>query len=239
MLQSPLDLSTPILTGSNYTLSPVCDLSSTLVTPVSPKHRRSYATSGRSVSQKFRNSTRGSLVADRHGNAISQLFIEGETSGQPPGPVRRATTTSAPSTSSSTSNAVIKERLPTKRLPVRPGGDSILESAFQDDANTWRRVVLENIMRSSFYHNDELEPDDLGINDSITMGYGRRGKSIFGVFVQEVEKGEWKCLFSGRGRFCSNSPTFKRFERAIEHVRSHLNHRPYACTGECNLGATW
>jgi hypothetical protein len=31
---------------------------------------------------------------------------------------------------------------------------------------------------------------------------------------------------------------FKRFERAVEHVRSHLNHRPFRCDSSCNSGVT-
>ena len=139
------------------------------------------------------------------------------------------------STAVPTSSLVIR-RTATKRLPIRPDCAVILESAFKDDSNTWRRIVLENIMRSSFFHDNEMEPEDQGHNDPITMGYGKEGQSIYCVFVQEEKKGEWNCLFRVGGG-CAT--TFKRLERAIEHIRSHLNHRPYPCTGECNQGPTW
>jgi len=27
------------------------------------------------------------------------------------------------------------------------------------------------------------------------MGYGKKGQSLYGVFIQEEKKGEWTCLF--------------------------------------------
>jgi hypothetical protein len=94
-------------------------------------------------------------------------------------------------------------------------------------------------MRSSFFHENELEPKDQGEDDPITMGYGKKGCSIYKVFVREVKKGEWQCLFDISGRLCPGSITFRRLEWAIDHIRSHLNHRPYACTGKCTQGASW
>jgi hypothetical protein len=208
---------------------------------MSPLRRGSYSTSGPEASQPFLGSNRREMVAGSHRNELSQRRLAERTSGRPPGggarPMRMIASMASTSTAVSDSTLVI--RTPTKRLPIRQDGAVILESAFQDDTNPLHRVILENIMRSSFFHEHEMEPKDQGPNDPITMGYGKKGYSVYGVFVQEVKKGEWQCLFEISGRPCSSSTTFKRFERAIEHIRSHVNHRPYACTGECNQGVTW
>jgi hypothetical protein len=82
------------------------------------------------------------------------------------------------STSTAVSDSTLVIRTPTKRLPIRQDGAVILESAFQDDTNPLHRVILENIMRSSFFHEHEMEPKDQGPNDPITMGYGKKGYRV-------------------------------------------------------------
>jgi hypothetical protein len=128
------------------------------------------------------------------------------------------------------------------------------------------------------------------------MGLGVKGKSVYTVFLEQIEKSAWKCLFGanvvdstgaggtppgtasntvgiagganddltgtsdligadgsnpgangttgnvGTGATagkCGSVATFKRLERALDHVRSHLNHRPYGCKGECQKGESW
>lgn len=169
-----------------------------------------------------------------------QLWYGGEHPGQPPGHKRGPTRTrrTFASTSAARTMPSIAKRSPI-RFPDWPKRNNILDNFFRDDANPWRRAVLDNILHSSFYNNDEMEPDDKGATDPITMGYGTRGRSIYGVFIEEVGKGEWKCLFRTAGKPCAVATVFKRFERAVEHVRSHLNHRPYKCPGTCVTGPSW
>lgn len=73
----------------------------------------------------------------------------------------------------------------------------------------------------------------LGLDASL----GSPGKSIYAVFLEQVEKSEWRCLFGDREHPCpSQAVAFRRLERALDHVRSHLNHRPFGCKGECQKG---
>lgn len=163
-----------------------------------------------------------------HGLQLLHRLGAGVTSGQPPGD---------PSTP-----AVVPQLLlsppstPPSSLPRDVA--QFLSISFRDPPNWWRRLVLDSVMQSSFLRNDELEPQDRGSADPITMGFGKSGRSIYGVFIEEFTKGKWKCLFGNETSPCPNNAVFKRFERAVEHVRSHLNHRPYKCDGTCNPEAT-
>ena len=115
-----------------------------------------------------------------------------------------------------------------------------LSVSFQDPEDWWRRLVLDGVLQSSFLQNDDMEPLDKGSADPITMGFGKQGRSIYGVFVEEFTRGKWRCLFGSEQTPCPNEATFKRFERAVEHIRSHLNHRPFKCNGTCSPGMrTW
>jgi len=76
-----------------------------------------------------------------------------------------------------------------------------------------------------------------GTGDDMGMGLGAAGKSIYAVFLEQVEKSEWRCLFGDSEHPCpSQAVAFRRLERALDHVRSHLNHRPFGCKGECQKG---
>ena len=164
--------------------------------------------------------------------ALSQRLGVGITSGQPPGNPAPPTPIVpqllvSPSPSNSTSSI--------PRDIAR-----FLSVSFRDPQSWWRRLVLESILQSPFLHADEFEPQDKGTVDPITMGFGRPGRSIYGIFVEEYTKGKWKCLFGSETVPCPKNAVFKRFERAVEHVRSHLNHRPYQCDGTCSSeGVPW
>jgi hypothetical protein len=173
----------------------------------------------------------GTSESHLHRSTASHTLGVGVTSGQPPG-------TAGPST--------VVPRLLVSPSSI-PAPSSIqgemarfLAVSFQDPTNWWRRMVLETVLQSAFLQNDAIEPLDKGSSDPITMGFGKQGRSIYGVFVEEFTKGKWKCLFGDEKTPCPNDAVFKRFERAVEHVRSHLNHRPFKCDSSCNPGiSTW
>ncbi|KAG8839982.1 hypothetical protein FRB91_006651 [Serendipita sp. 411] len=64
---------------------------------------------------------------------------------------------------------------------------------------------------------------------------GTVGRSIYTAFLEEDRAaGKWRCLFGGEHESCPKaSKSFERVERAIEHIRRHLGHRPYPCTDTC------
>jgi hypothetical protein len=130
--------------------------------------------------------------------------------------------------------------------------DDILHHSFRRDGDWQRRIVLEAVLSSSFVAENTLEPLStgtgagdalvmgMGVGEDMGMGLGAPGKSVYAVFLEQVEKSEWRCLFGDRDHPCpSQAVTFRRLERALDHVRSHLNHRPFGCKGECQKGETW
>ncbi|KAG8832954.1 hypothetical protein FRB91_008620 [Serendipita sp. 411] len=175
----------------------------------------------------------GPTISTEPDERISHRLGAGMTSGQPPG-TESSLAVSFRSPSSDVPIPLISPEL--LHMPVREDTDTFLRLSFLDPANLWRRTILNRILSSSFLRDNEMEPMDKGPSDPITRGHGKKGKSIYAVFVEEASKGEWKCLFGSPIMPCPNNAVFKRFERAVEHVRSHLNHRPFKCTGECDIG---
>jgi hypothetical protein len=194
-------------------------------------HAFSNISHRRSSYQGSNNHPHGTSESHLHRAVAPHTLGVGVTSGQPPG-------TAGPST-------VVPRLLVSPSSIPTPSSIQgemahFLSVSFQDPVNWWRRMVLETILQSTFLHNDDMEPLDKGASDPITMGFGKQGRSIYGVFVEEFTKGKWKCLFGDATTPCPNDAVFKRFERAVEHVRSHLNHRPFKCDSSCNPGiSTW
>ncbi|KAG8823026.1 hypothetical protein FRC17_009409 [Serendipita sp. 399] len=118
--------------------------------------------------------------------------------------------------------------------------DDILNHSFRAEGDWRRRAVLDNVLTASFVMDNIMEPNCTGADDPITMGLGSEGKSVYAVFLEQTERSQWRCLFGDKDFPCGSQATsFKRLERALDHVRSHLNHRPYACKGECQKGDSW
>ena len=136
--------------------------------------------------------------------------------------------------------------------------DEILQHSFRAEEDWQRRMVLEAVLSSAFVADNTLEPvsgpgeanANGGANATVTAngalsigldaGLGSPGKSVYAVFLEQVEKSEWRCLFGDREHPCpSQAVAFRRLERALDHVRSHLNHRPFGCKGECQKGDSW
>ena len=143
--------------------------------------------------------------------------------------------------------------------------DEILQHSFRGEGDWRRRMVLEAVLSSTFVADNTLEPSitstgtGVGVGglvggvggdglegqtmvglEDISLGLGSPGKSVYAVFLEQVEKSEWRCLFGDRDHPCpSQAVAFRRLERALDHVRSHLNHRPFVCKGECQKGESW
>ncbi|KAG8854665.1 hypothetical protein FRB91_003214 [Serendipita sp. 411] len=109
---------------------------------------------------------------------------------------------------------------------------SIVSRAFTDTSsqlNIERRALLEEILGSPFYLNQEHEPQ-LGTFDaelvllvgdmSTLASIAPRKGSIFSLFI---DMDAMMCLFCDQ--------VHRSVERVIGCVRSHIGHRPFACGG--------
>lgn len=116
---------------------------------------------------------------------------------------------------------------------------AILDASFRRDDQAVRRTILDSILVSKWYEQHDLEPKIGDSWDGITAGLGVVGRSIYTVFLQQAEKNHWMCTFGDEFRPCPKvGYQFERLERGVEHVRSHLGHRPYPCGHRCG-STTW
>jgi hypothetical protein len=125
----------------------------------------------------------------------------------------------------------------------------MLENSFRgnDDQSRMRRNLLDDIQRQPWFYLNQDEPklDQHLHRDILKHGLGMVGRSIYTVFlVEDKYSNQWKCLFGSEEVRCKKTgKRFERVERAIEHVRSHLGHRPYVCDGTCHkaksTGINW
>jgi hypothetical protein len=150
---------------------------------------------------------------------------------------------SPPPTASTTKSTESEDRLlPQTRATAsrKRADDDLISHSFRTEAEWRRRAVLDNILNAEFLLDNQMEPNNSGPNDPLTMGLGPVGKSVYAVFLEQVDRSQWKCLFGDKEHPCGSQATsFKRLERALDHVRSHLNHRPFQCEGDCPKGETW
>ena len=75
-----------------------------------------------------------------------------------------------------------------------------------------------------WFKNQELEPL-----------YPFNGKSILTQWLKEVDEGiGWVCVvpLDSEQSWCDHEP-YNRLDRALAHVRKHLDLRPFRCGGEC------
>lgn len=130
-----------------------------------------------------------------------------------------------------------RSRVPGQRVDV---DTKMLDNSFRDNDvhSRVRRRVLDDLQREQWFHLNQDEPkmDVHAHRDILQHGLGMVGRSIYTVFlVEDKESNQWRCLFGSDNQQCKKSgKRFERVERAIEHVRSHLGHRPYACDGTCH-----
>ena len=121
----------------------------------------------------------------------------------------------------------------------------------KDPLSAQRRVVLERILQSIWFQSHELEPKVSGPYDELTGGLGVSGRSVYTCFLKFVTSqesgsggsgGKWVCLFGDESHPCPKArweEGFNKPERAIEHIRSHLGHRPFWCNNECGSNPPW
>jgi hypothetical protein len=130
-------------------------------------------------------------------------------------------------------------RLPGQRVDVDP---KMLLNSFveHDDESKIRRAILDDIQQQDWFRQHLKEPTIETRNDPLARGLGTVGRSIYTVFlVEDKESNQWRCLFGSKGNPCKKSgKQFERVERAIEHVRSHLGHRPFACDNTCHKSSS-
>ena len=116
---------------------------------------------------------------------------------------------------------------------------ALLDASFRRDDQAVRRTILDIILASKWYEQHDIEPKIGESWDGITAGLGVVGRSIYTVFLQQAEKNHWMCSFGDEFRPCPKvGYQFERLERGVEHVRSHLGHRPYPCSHRCG-STTW
>ena len=117
--------------------------------------------------------------------------------------------------------------------------DLLLEYSFKgpDPLESTRHGILDRIMKKDWYLNNDREPECGTSDDDVTLGLmGIGTRSVFTAFLDEHSKGQWKCAFGSAKHPCKRNmrkKTFDRVERAVDHIRSHLGHRPFVCNGEC------
>jgi len=146
-----------------------------------------------------------------------------------------------PSTSGSTGDSAentppVIAKVPGQRVDV---DYALLDASFRKDDQAVRRTILDTILVSRWYEQHGLEPKIGESWDGITAGLGVVSRSIYTVFLQQAEKNHWTCTFGDEFRPCPKvGYQFERLERGVEHVRSHLGHRPYPCNQRCG-STTW
>ena len=124
----------------------------------------------------------------------------------------------------------------------------------KDPLSAQRRVVLERVLQSIWFQSHELEPKVSGPYDELTGGLGVGGRSVYTCFLKFMTTqdgnahgstgsgGKWVCLFGDETHPCPKArweEGFNKPERAIEHIRSHLGHRPFWCNNECGSNPPW
>lgn len=131
----------------------------------------------------------------------------------------------------------------------------ILDGIFSEDwfKNNKMEPTVNNIENDTLVGGGLLTGIGHQLDPSMVGGeeIGERGKSVYRVFLRHVDK-EWLCLFGehpgelgseGTARYkCLKSMPgsgYTKPERAVEHIRSHIGHRPYWCEGSCAPNSEW
>ena len=105
-------------------------------------------------------------------------------------------------------------------------GPPPIVSNHNDPQETWEvdRKIWKTYAELDWFKNQELEPY-----------MPHNGKSILIQWLDEVDEGiSWMCCapLDSDKSWCGHGP-FKRLDRAVAHVRKHLDLRPFRCGGDC------
>jgi len=145
----------------------------------------------------------------------------------------------ASSSSLHSSHASTRSRSSRSRGQRVSRNDMLLDHSFrgQGGLESTRRAILDRMLKKDWYMNNDREPECGTSDDDVTLGLAGIGtRSIFTAFLDECSKGRWKCAFGSAKHPCKrnmHNKTFDRVERAVDHVRSHLGHRPFVCNSDC------
>lgn len=152
----------------------------------------------------------------------------------------------------------------TRKAATRHGerDDAAIDRAFRDPEAWLHRQILDTILSSTWYLEHEHEPR-IGrspSDDPIAQGLGIPEMSIYTVFLAQednlsttVDKSQkhFRCLFGSEsspcGRGTSKESTsaggdkvakvFDLVEDGVDHIRSHLDHRPFPCDSQCGTNS--
>ena len=93
-----------------------------------------------------------------------------------------------------------------------------------------RRTLLDRVLQSTWYKQQKMEPLYRSSKDDVTQGLDLslqpRKDSVFKAFLSA----SGKCQFGDVER--EECPKVEsKLRRALGHVRFHLGHRPFVCSG--------
>ena len=120
-----------------------------------------------------------------------------------------------------------RDEFPGQRLHIN---ESFLEGVLGD--NPALRVLLDNILESSWRKEHIVEPNYRAENDDVSQGLDlpiERGTSVLLAFILRTGD-EYTCVLCNEG-------LSTRAPRQLGHVRGHINLRPFPCEGcdSCDL----
>jgi len=127
---------------------------------------------------------------------------------------------------------------PVPPLPAMPNGrfsgqrlkadQTLINRSFENDSI--RRTLLNRVLQSAWYQQHKMEPLYQSSKDDVTQGLDLhlepRKDSVFKAFLST----NGKCQFGEVER--EECPKVEsKLRRALGHVRFHLGHRPFMCSG--------
>ena len=129
-------------------------------------------------------------------------------------------------------------KAPVSPLPAMPDGrfpgqrlqadQTLINRSFANDSI--RRTLLNRVLQSAWYQQHKMEPLYRSSKDDVTQGLDLplepRKDSVFKAFLST----NGKCQFGEVER--EECPKVEsKIRRALSHVRFHLGHRPFVCSG--------
>ena len=129
-------------------------------------------------------------------------------------------------------------KAPVSPLPTLPNGrfsgqrlqadQTLINRSFANDSI--RRTLLDRVLQSPWYQQHEMEPFYRSSKDDVTQGLDLplepRKDSVFKAFLSSNGKCQFGAVQQGE---CPKVES--KLRRALGHVRFHLGHRPFVCSG--------